>query len=248
MKRILQGDSSLGRLFLVAIALIVIFPRLALAQVPDAQNDLVASWGARFNESLDQFLVRLRTESTAAAQATGPAEDSSQPLARSPLRATGQDPAMMRAVVESILREEGLSAGFSGIAGIESNYRPLAVSPKGAAGIWQLMPETARRYGLIVGGGRDERFDPQKSTIAAARYLKDLYRQFEDWPLAFAAYNAGEDRIGRLLNRLNAHDFWTLSRLAALPEETRRYVPAVLRAVGEKRRQQFCRRRESRAK
>jgi hypothetical protein len=88
-----------------------------------------------------------------------------------------------------------------------------------------------------VGGGRDERFDVLKSTIAAAHYLKDLYRQFEDWPLAFAAYNAGEDRIGRLLGRFNAHDFWTLSRLAALPEETRRYVPAVLRAVGESRRQ-----------
>jgi SAM-dependent methyltransferase len=235
LERILQGVSSQGRLFLLALVLIAILPRPAVAQVPDAQNDLVASWRARFSESLDQSIVRLRAESTAAAPAAGPAEYPSQPLARSPFRAPEKEPEAMRAAVESILREEGLPAGFSGIAAIESSYRPLAVSPKGAAGIWQLMPETARRYGLLVARGRDERFDPQKSTIAAARYLKDLYRQFEDWPLAFAAYNTGEDRIERLLRRVHTRDFWTLSRLAALPEETRRYVPTVLHAVGESR-------------
>jgi membrane-bound lytic murein transglycosylase D len=93
------------------------------------------------------------------------------------------------------------------------------------------MPETARRYGLVVDSQRDERLDPVKSTRAAAQYLRDLYAQFQDWPLALAAYNAGEDRVERALERSNARDFWTLSRYAGVPDETRRYVPAVLARV-----------------
>jgi membrane-bound lytic murein transglycosylase D len=118
-----------------------------------------------------------------------------------------------------------------GVVAVESNFNPLALSPKGARGLWQLMPETARRYGLLVEPLKDERTDPVKSTFAAAAYMKDLYTQFQDWPLALAAYNAGEDRVARAMSRTGARDFWTLRRRAALPDETLRYVPAVLAKV-----------------
>jgi membrane-bound lytic murein transglycosylase D len=119
------------------------------------------------------------------------------------------------------------------VAAIESSFNPAALSPKGARGLWQLMPETARRFGLLVETQGDERLDPVKSTFAAARYLKELHAQFGDWPLALAAYNAGAERVQRSLERLGARDFWTLRRRLALPEETRRYVPTVLaRAEG----------------
>jgi membrane-bound lytic murein transglycosylase D len=118
-----------------------------------------------------------------------------------------------------------------GAAAVESDLNPWALSPKGARGLWQLMPETARRYGLVVDSRRDERLDPLKATHAAAQYLRDLHAEFQDWPLALAAYNAGEDRVERALEQLETRDFWTLSRHAALPHETRRYVPAVLARV-----------------
>jgi hypothetical protein len=233
MRRVLCG-------FVVAL----LATGLASAQAPARQGDPFDDWAARFNERLDRSLAELKTEPTRG-QASQLLVDRIRTIelevpAASTLNFATPGSASFRSTLESLLEQEGLPAEFSGIAAVESGYRPGAVSSKGAAGMWQLMPGTARRYGLVVTGERDERFDVLKSTIAAARYLKDLHGQFEDWPLAFAAYNAGEDRIGRLLGRFNAHDFWTLSRLSALPEETRSYVPAVLRAVGEKRRRQFA--------
>lgn len=94
------------------------------------------------------------------------------------------------------------------------------------------MPDTARRYGLMVTPQRDDRLDPARSTRAAARYLRDLYARFGSWPLALAAYNAGENTVLRALNRTAARDtgasFIDLSQRNLLPIETRGYVPAVL--------------------
>ena len=137
--------------------------------------------------------------------------------------------ARMRPVVEPILRAEGIPARVAGLVLIESGGHPEALSPKGARGLWQLMPVTARRYGLVVTAERDERLDVLKSTRAAARYLHDLYLRFGDWELAFAAYNAGEQRVGRAIERSGGARFLALR--PQLPTETQNYVPAAMKAA-----------------
>lgn len=127
-----------------------------------------------------------------------------------------------------ILREENLPPEALAVALVESGFNPLALSPKGARGIWQFMPATAQRYGLVVGPMNDHRTHPEHSTRAAARYLRDLYRQFGDWKLALAAYNWGEDKVQRVIDRTGVRDFDQMSRRGLLPLETRKYVPAVL--------------------
>jgi len=117
---------------------------------------------------------------------------------------------------------------LSAVAYVESRGNPFALSPKGARGMYQFMPETARRYGLRVGAGHDERTDPLKSRTAAARYLEDLFVRFGDWKLALAAYNAGEGRVQSIIERTGVRDFTRMAWLKLLPEETRDYVPAVM--------------------
>ena len=137
---------------------------------------------------------------------------------------------------DRIFAEEGVPQALLVVAQVESNFDPLALSPKGARGLWQLMPETAARFGLRVDARVDERTRPVPATRAAARYLRELYLRFGDWLLALAAYNAGEGRIesalaqaatGKPSSSFRA-SFWHLATLGLLPEETRRYVPAVL--------------------
>ena len=127
-----------------------------------------------------------------------------------------------------IFHEFGVPLGLLKIAQVESNWQPFALSPKGAFGLWQLMPATARRYGLRVDGTRDDRADTSKATRVAARYLRDLHMRFGDWALALAAYNAGEEAVERAIGRGASRDFWNLSQRKLLPAETRAYVPAVL--------------------
>ncbi len=134
-----------------------------------------------------------------------------------------------RPVLDPILREEGVPSDVAALVLIESGGRATALSPKGARGIWQFMPDTARRYGLMVTATRDERLDVVKSTRAAARYLRDLHRQFGDWQLSFAAYNAGEAAVHRAVSRAGQTDFSRLQRL--LPQETRNYVAAIVSAM-----------------
>lgn len=145
----------------------------------------------------------------------------------------------LRPTIEPILRSEGVPVELSAVVLVESGGLPTALSPKGARGVWQFMPDTARRYGLVVDGERDDRTDVIKSTHAAARYLRDLHAKFEDWPLALAAYNAGELAVANAMSRGRSRDFRSLSDSARLPAETRGYVPAVSLAMNRLYYQRF---------
>src|SRR2546425_7628168 len=130
-------------------------------------------------------------------------------------------------MIRDVLRNQGLPEDLAFVAMIESGYNPLAVSRAGAKGMWQFMAGTARRYGLRVDQWVDERLDPEKSTTAAAAYLRDLYHQFGSWALAKAAYNAGEVKVTRAIRAVGTNDFWTLARSRFLRRETKDFVPAI---------------------
>jgi soluble lytic murein transglycosylase-like protein len=136
----------------------------------------------------------------------------------------------LKPVLTSILHEQGVPDEAVALVFVESAGETSALSPKGARGIWQFMPDTARRYGLTVNFKTDDRLDVQKSTRAAARYLRDLHSQFRSWPLALAAYNAGEKLVQNAVLRAGSEDFALLDRKRLLPAETRAYVPAVMAA------------------
>lgn len=149
-------------------------------------------------------------------------------------RASGHMPVLLEG-----LRRMGLPQELACLPLVESAFENQAVSRAGAAGLWQLMPETARRYGLEVSATRDERFDVARATIAATAYLHFLYGHFGDWPLALAAYNCGEGTMRRALARTESSSLAELleknSRLPredrVLQEETVQYVPKVTAAV-----------------
>ena len=128
----------------------------------------------------------------------------------------------------SILKQEGVPQDLIYLAQAESGFHPLAVSRVGARGIWQFMGSRARGYGLSHNMWVDDRQDPEKSTRAAARHLKDLYNQFGDWYLAMAAYNSGPGTVQAAVRRTGYADFWELYRRNVLPKETRNYVPIIL--------------------
>jgi membrane-bound lytic murein transglycosylase D len=128
-------------------------------------------------------------------------------------------------LIDNVLTAEKLPKGLAYLPVIESAYLPNLTSRVGAFGIWQFMPDTAREYGLRVDWWVDERADPERSTAAAARYLKDLHRMFDDWSLALAAYNCGPGRVRRTLQESGATTFWELLDQGLLPKETRGYVP-----------------------
>jgi membrane-bound lytic murein transglycosylase D len=128
----------------------------------------------------------------------------------------------------TILKQEGVPQDLIYLAQAESGFHPLAVSRVGARGIWQFMASRARGYGLQHSMWVDDRQDPEKSTRAAARHLKDLYAQFGDWYLAMAAYNSGPGTVQAAVKRTGYADFWELYRRNVLPTETRNYVPIIL--------------------
>ena len=130
-------------------------------------------------------------------------------------------------MILEVFREKGLPDELVFTAMIESGFNPMAVSHAGAKGLWQFMAPTARLYGLRVDGWLDERLDPEKSTVAAANYLRDLYTQFGSWDLAQAAYNAGDAKVQQAIDRTGSRDFWTLHRSPLLLDETKNFVPAI---------------------
>ena len=133
------------------------------------------------------------------------------------------------AAIRRVLRDQNLPEDILWLALVESGFDPNIQSPAGAAGLWQFMPEGARIYGLTVDRWIDERLDPERSTLAATRYLADLRQRFGGWELAFAAYNMGYGGLLASIRKYNTNDFWELGRLeAGVPFETALYVPKIV--------------------
>jgi soluble lytic murein transglycosylase-like protein len=130
-------------------------------------------------------------------------------------------------MILEVFKQKGLPEELVFTAMIESGFDPIAVSRAGAKGLWQFMAPTARQYGLRVDRWLDERLDPEKSTVAAANYLKDLYTIFGSWDLTQAAYNAGEMKVIRAIKGTGTRDFWSLTNSRLLRDETKNYVPAI---------------------
>ena len=237
-----------------AVLLLAAFPeRGRAADAPPSASrlpdDPFADLHARLEAKADEVLLRA-TSSGGSRSASGPSQQgealaapATDPAAwqrfaqrywntqERPLRRAVERISGLRPVVEPILKEEGLPPEILGRMLVESGGNPAALSPQGARGLWQFMPATARRYGLRVSYGTDERLDVERSTRAAARHLRDLYAQFGAWPLALAAYNAGDRVVMKAVSRGKTTDFASLSARRLLPAETRAYVPAVLAAA-----------------
>jgi len=133
-------------------------------------------------------------------------------------------------LMKGILREKDIPEEIVFLPLIESGFSPYAYSPKRAAGYWQFIPSTARKYNLEINWWMDERRDPVKSTKAAGAYLKDLYEMFGCWNLAMAAYNAGEGKIRRALRKTKADDYWELQKTNHIKRETKNYIPRFIAA------------------
>jgi membrane-bound lytic murein transglycosylase D len=135
-----------------------------------------------------------------------------------------------KAMIQRVMAEEGVPQDLIYLAVAESGFQPRAVNPRsGAGGMWQFMP--SGNYGLTRNGFRDERYDPEKSTRAYARYMKFLYDQLGDWYLAMAAYDWGAGNVQRAVEKTGYADFWELYRRNNLPPETKNYVPEILAAI-----------------
>ena len=134
-------------------------------------------------------------------------------------------------LMKEILKEQGLPEDLVYLAMIESGFNPKAYSPAKACGPWQFIYETGGRYGLKVNYLIDERRDPEKSTVAATKYLKDLFNQFGCWYLAAAGYNSGEKRVERAVEKHGTNDFWEIVKYNTLPRETREYIPKLIAAA-----------------
>lgn len=129
------------------------------------------------------------------------------------------------------LRNAGLPADLGYIVMIESGFEPNARSHAKAVGPWQFIEATGRRYGLEQNWWLDERRDLMKATRAATRYIRDLHADFGSWYLVAASYNMGENGLRRKIRKHGTRDFWKLSQLKALPQETIDYVPKILAAM-----------------
>jgi membrane-bound lytic murein transglycosylase D len=136
-------------------------------------------------------------------------------------------------MIQNVFRAEGLPLDLAYVPLVESAFKPNALSRASARGVWQFMRGTALENGLRHDWYVDERSDPEKSTLAAAKYLKTLSAMFDgDWHLALASYNGGPGRVQRAMRRSGRQQFWSLAESARyLPRETREYVPMILAAI-----------------
>jgi len=133
-----------------------------------------------------------------------------------------------RDMIRRVFKEAGIPQDLIYMAQAESGFHPLALSRARARGMWQFMASRGVGYGLRRSWWVDDRQDPEKSTRAAARHLKDLYKQFGDWYLAMAAYNSGPGNVQQAVQRTGYADFWELYKRNVLPKETKNYVPIIL--------------------
>ena len=236
---------------LESLLVLVVLAASALSQtahytVPAASvRDDFAAYRQALDRAADSALANVMRETAASSQIAEVAAKPTSPPGAKALHQfaeqywNGNDEAVRRAVARvtqlkpvlaSILHEQGVPDEAVALVLVESAGETSALSPKGARGIWQFMPDTARRYGLTVNSETDERLDVHKSSRAAARYLRDLDLRFHSWPLALAAYNAGEKLVQNAVLRAGSEDFALLGRKRLLPAETRAYVPAVIAA------------------
>ena len=221
---------------------------LMLALTPSAwagDADPFAALHDRLSQAAEQSLARLQAEPREAtapvAETRSIATEVDEPLAEfaqrywkgreTELRRALQRVEAQRVAIDPILRTEGVPLELTSVVLVESAGNVAALSPAGARGLWQFMPDTARRYGLEVGTGSDDRLDVEKATRAAARHLRDLHDRFGSWELALAAYNAGARAVERAIQRAGSNEFALLAANRLLPAETRDYVPAVLAAA-----------------
>ena len=135
---------------------------------------------------------------------------------------------LYRSMIQRIFDEENVPRDLMYVAVLESGFYPRAVSHAAAVGMWQFVAAAAKDYRLGSTAFADERMDPEKSTRAAAKYFKNLYRQFGDWNLALAAYNCGPGCVDRAVQRTGYADYWKLREMHALPTDTDQYVPVIL--------------------
>ncbi len=134
-------------------------------------------------------------------------------------------------LIQKELKNQGLPQDLAYMVMIESGFDSQAESHASAVGPWQFIPGTGQRYGLRINYWLDERRDLKKSTLAASRYIRDLYREFGSWYLVAASYNMGENGLRRQIQKYKTNDYWTLSNIGALPDETINYVPKILAAL-----------------
>ena len=134
-------------------------------------------------------------------------------------------------IMSEILKSQGVPPEMLSVALVESSFRNCRASRGNPAGLWQMMPSTARKLGLRVDRKTDERLDPIKSTEAAARHLRELHDQFESWPLALAAYNAGAGKITRALKGRCPRDLGEIYALKPIPSLTREYISKVMAVI-----------------
>jgi membrane-bound lytic murein transglycosylase D len=151
---------------------------------------------------------------------------------RATMEAGLQRSTRFREMAQRIFKQEGVPTDLVWLAQVESSWNANAYSWAAARGIWQFIPSTGARFGLMQNYWIDERSDPEKSTLAAARYLKWLSNRYHgDWALALAAYNTGEGNVDSAIARAGSRDFWRLHRGGYIAQETRNYVPAILAVV-----------------